>query len=386
MSRSISVEKLKVRIEKNSEDIREIKEKIKSKQQRKEIKNGTHIYGLRRAVNQPNFDNKTVLTDETAEYVLTYLQIHKASEEVVFYWQQAINFYNATMELDIFSAPLTTYYCFLNATKALLKYKNIRFDSKHGVSGNQKNGKRVLQNEIVKFQPSGVLAGLGEYFKQKPQQAEIYNMKDLLYNLPYIHRAYTMLYNQPELFIPIYNPRFVYDSKLTIENNAWFEAELELEYSNKASMNKIKGYSRDKYYSFKENYVIRRNKKFQWNCKRNKPDDKSIESFKKYYLNIRKKVDYIYGSDKLWYIKRNDLKNVNIIDKNTLIITMGAMHRLSELARYDPLTLKAHLERNQGWLLREFINKSIVQFIDAIGSEITGDDFRQTGFGQLHDY
>ena len=39
MSRPISVEKLKVRIEKNSEDIREIKEKIKSKQQRKEIKN-----------------------------------------------------------------------------------------------------------------------------------------------------------------------------------------------------------------------------------------------------------------------------------------------------------------------------------------------------------
>ena len=56
------------------------------------------------------------------------------------------------------------------------------------------------------------------------------------------------------------------------------------------------------------------------------------------------------------------------------------MHKLSELARYEPNILKKYLEKDQNWVISEFINKSLVQFIDNISSEITGDDFRQTGF------
>ena len=59
---------------------------------------------------------------------------------------------------------------------------------------------------------------------------------------------------------------------------------------------------------------------------------------------------------------------------------MAAMHRLREISRYEPQTLKKHLEKEQSWLLREFINKSILQFVDNISYEITGVDFRQTGF------
>ena len=123
MSRPISVDRLKNRIDKNEKDIKDIKEKIEKKKKRPEIKNGKYNYDLRKAIRTPNFKNKTVLTDTTAEYVLTYLQGKKASEETIFYWQQAMNFYEATQLLDIFSAPLTTYYCFLNATKSLLDYK-----------------------------------------------------------------------------------------------------------------------------------------------------------------------------------------------------------------------------------------------------------------------
>lgn len=56
------------------------------------------------------------------------------------------------------------------------------------------------------------------------------------------------------------------------------------------------------------------------------------------------------------------------------------MHCLSEMSRYDPNRLAKHLEKSCGWLLTEFINKSIYQFIDMISSEISGDDFRVTGF------
>ena len=63
-----------------------------------------------------------------------------------------------------------------------------------------------------------------------------------------------------------------------------------------------------------------------------------------------------------------------------LVLIYSAMHRLSELARYEPDILKSHLEKDASWLLNEFINKSVVQFIDQISSEITGNQFRITGF------
>ena len=56
------------------------------------------------------------------------------------------------------------------------------------------------------------------------------------------------------------------------------------------------------------------------------------------------------------------------------------MHRLSELARYEPSTLQTHLEKEASWLISEFIEKSLIQFIDEISCEITGREFRTTGF------
>ena len=98
-----------------------------------------------------------------------------------------------------------------------------------------------------------------------------------------------------------------------------------------------------------------------------------------YYFNIRNKLRYIYSANDLWYIKRTDLKN-HIIDRNTVVLILAGMHRLSELSRYQPQTLEKHLESDHSWLLIEFINKSLLQFIDNISSEITGKDFRVTGF------
>lgn len=50
------------------------------------------------------------------------------------------------------------------------------------------------------------------------------------------------------------------------------------------------------------------------------------------------------------------------------------------MPRYEQQALVKHLEKNHSWLLTEFINKSARQFINKISSEITGNDFRETGF------
>ena len=368
---------LRKAIHKNADDIKSIKEKLKSKGPRPSIKINNNEITIRKTIIDPTFSNKTVLTDSTWYYVDIFLK-DKKEKEALTYWHQAENFFRATESLDMLSKPLTSYYCFLNATKALLTYKKVNFDLKHGVSGNRLNGHILLQNEKISLCPRGVLSGLCQYFKEPiSSPGEEYTLKDIFYNIEFIHRAYNLTYKQQaELLIPIDEIRFVFDRH---RKEGWFEAKLEPQYSNQSTMQKLSGFSVDRYYSNKNYYIIRRNKTFQWVATRNSPTQVSLNDFNNYYFNIRKRLRYIYSPNKLWYIKRTDLLN-GIINRNPLVLTFAAMHRLSELSRYEPNTLDMHLSKSSSWLISEFITKSIYQFIDMISSEITGDDFRITGF------
>jgi hypothetical protein len=68
-----------------------------------------------------------------------------------------------------------------------------------------------------------------------------------------------------------------------------------------------------------------------------------------------------------------------VIERCSLTLTYAAMHRLSELARYEPHRLAGHLEASYNWLLNEFIAIALHQFTDEIASEITGLDFMIPG-------
>jgi hypothetical protein len=48
------------------------------------------------------------------------------------------------------------------------------------------------------------------------------------------------------------------------------------------------------------------------------------------------------------------------------------MHRLSELSRYDPDKLSRHFNNRYGWLLQEFLARTLDQVLDDLNSEITG--------------
>ena len=297
------------------------------------IKIGNDIVKVSKVKSFPEFAKKSVLTDSTWTYVEIFLRQKKA-KKALFYWEQAKTFYQATKNLNILAKPLTQYYCFLNATKALLTFKHIGFSNYHGVTGKNVGNRYVLQNDLITFKPSGILPSLCAYLTEgHTGKATKYTLKDILYNLQYVHRAYNVTFpEQGELFIPIKNPKMVYDK---IRDEAWFETRLEPTASNKRTLNKLPGYSVDKYYGDSDNWVIRRDKVFTWKAPRNKPTKESLKKLSEYHQKVRKQLRYIYGTKDLWYIKRKDLKN-NIIDRNTLTLTFAAMHRLSEMARYDP--------------------------------------------------
>lgn len=83
---------------------------------------------------------------------------------------------------------------------------------------------------------------------------------------------------------------------------------------------------------------------------------------------------YISALPDLWYIKR-DIGGARRIARYTLTLIMAAMHRLSELSRYDPRGLMSYLEGKENWLLTEFIELAPSQFIDELVCEMTSLEF-----------
>lgn len=321
---------------------------------------------IHKSVSKPKFNEKTVLVTSTWDYVDLWLK-RAGKREARFYWNQAHSFFDATKMLPNTSAPLTAYYCFLNATKALLLTKGIQFSDKHGVSGFTIQGQTSLNNEKVKFQSDGILPALCQHLGES-SNAEIYTLKDLLYNIPNIHRAFDLTYSSDsEIFIPIKNPKIV---RSDTTSESWFYCELDDKFANQHTVNKLPDtFERDR--GITDKFVIRSKKRFSWKLNNKKA---SILRYTTFHKKLRQNLYYINGKDTLWYIKRNEI-NDKIIHRSTMTITFAAMHKLSEMARYTPDVLFKHFDCQHNWLLSEFISSAPSQFIDEISSELTGQEF-----------
>jgi uncharacterized protein (UPF0332 family) len=325
----------------------------------------------------PKIGGKTILANSVWEYVALWLK-REHQEKALFNWQQAEHFYKASKLLPKTSAPLPLYYCFLNASKALLLVKNISFSDRHGITGNKKEGKVSLINEIVVFKGGGILPELCKYFEESAQR-ETYSLKELLYNLPYLHRAYMLTYtSQKELFIPLFNPMFVRKCR---SKEAWFCAELKGKDATGNVISKLPaGFEKDQ--GVTDKFIIRRKKRFKWNGRQQK---NIVESLKKYHKKIRQHAYYINGNQRLWYLKRTG-GFTDYIRRTSTTITFATMHRLSELARYSPENLAKHLDSSHNWLFSEFIDLAAEQFVDEIASEITGKEFLPTAINSSKNF
>ena len=90
-------------------------------------------------------------------------------------------------------------------------------------------------------------------------------------------------------------------------------------------------------------------------------------------------MQYIKSSKRLWYLRRSNLGSSDIINANSMLIEMAAMHRFSEIVRYKPEQLARLMDSKENWLTHEFLSHALDQFIDEIAAEITGQDIMCTG-------
>ena len=74
-------------------------------------------------VNKPKYGSKTILTDACQEQVSLLLKRQSIASDARFYWEQAHICYLASKAFPDSACLLTSYYCILNAAKALLRYK-----------------------------------------------------------------------------------------------------------------------------------------------------------------------------------------------------------------------------------------------------------------------
>lgn len=325
---------------------------------------------MHKALTEPDLKSRTVLVTDTWDYIDLWLR-RNSNEKARFFWDQARHFAAATLALPKESAPLTAYYCMLNAVKTLLLVKNCQLSNWHGVSGKVVGDRTSISNEIVEFKASGILTDLCRHLGEDTAPTS-YTLSNILYNLVYIHRAYTLsMDSKAELFVPVKN---AVAYAVNGGTEAWMSFELEGRYANMKTLNKLPSiFEKDE--SFNDRFIIRTKKRFRW---KRTDEAGNLTRFIAYHAKLRRDVYYIHSPQKLWYIKRNG-GVAGHIGRSNLTLSFAAMHRLSELARYSPDILARHFEGRYNWLLSEFLMTSMTQFLDEISSEMTGHDFVPPG-------
>lgn len=318
-----------------------------------------------KAVVAPDLGGRTVLTNEPWHFVDLAL-VRQGKADAQLYWQQAREFYSAAQGLPIRSAPLLLYYAFMNATKALLSSKGLAFDPFHGVGEWKPNaGPRTKGLSAgVRIKTKGILPSLVSYYGET-ETSNQHTLKDILFNLPFIHRTYALTYtSQAEMFVPIVKPLFVVKEGTT---DVFFAATLSSHYTTARFTKRLPATITANNSSLLSTTSVTISSI-------RKPTDADMLLLVKFAKSLRDDLFYINGAQTLWYVKAT-VRGTNRLLRQTTTLTLAAMHRLSEVCRYAPMELAKYLEGQKNWLLSEFIRMSGTQFIDEIASEITGKNF-----------
>ncbi|UGX89845.1 YaaC family protein (plasmid) [Bradyrhizobium barranii subsp. barranii] len=323
-----------------------------------------------KAVISPLLTSRTVLTNSPWTFVALWLKRNR-KPRALFYWEQAEEFHRASVGLPLRSAPLLLYYCFMNATKALLAAKGVSFDERHGVSAYPKvvtGGKRTFAGEGIKIHTNGILPSLSTYYGET-EASSTHTLQELLFNMVFVHRTYCLTYSsQKEMFLPLANSGYVYDTRT---KEVFFKANIANNIPYLRAIKKLPaGFVAAPIIGPR---AIRSVASLSWR-RPGRPTATNVHDLIAFNRSMRQELHFINGAQALWYL-RSRVAGPKLLDRQLPTLILAAIHRLSEICRYQPLQLESLLNGQKNWLLSEFIQMSADQFIDEIASEMTGFQF-----------
>lgn len=330
---------------------------------------------LMKAYTSPNFRSKAISTNSVFDYVELWLRRKKGQkyEEAQYYWSQAKAFCKASEMLPAEARPLTMYYSCMNAAKTLLALHDVPLENiGHGVTSSRVATTGNIVHDMITY--NGGAPGTGSvlwnlsYLLGDPATKQTYCVYDLLYNLPCVHRAFCVSNSVTELFIPIFPHGFETDQHQRIYYS--FEISSKYSYTIKylTQFNKLPMKNGDNYV-----FHTKINSTYKWEL-HNKTQEERIERLQEYYKKNRLEFYFIKGIETKWYVKKVLPQNSHLIKRTPITISYGIMHWLSELVRYKPEAFRQLMKSKQNWVINEFLEVGLSQFIDEIASEITGSD------------
>ena len=108
-----------------------------------------------------------------------------------------------------------------------------------------------------------------------------------MYNIPCIHRAFSLTYSCPELFIPIRDIKFIVDSEL---KKGWVQFQVDERYANGNSLRYVpKQYEKVKYQDSTK-YLMRKKQRFAWDIHGDKKPVSYTHLFLKQQINHKERI------------------------------------------------------------------------------------------------
>lgn len=365
---------------------------------------------MTKAYSAQEFTKHTVLTDDIFTYVSFYFDTHKKSMKYddnskkekygdpsqyhyKFYWEQARIFYKSAKSIECEASPVAAYYCILNAVKAYLSFTSNSVDDfveefgQHGIYEDNGDIGESLSTISIKHKQKGVFPlfanRLDDDFSTKwpAGNGGSLTLKHILYNLAFIHRAYSMTYSSrdksvEELFVPL-SPGECPKYHKASDGKAHLIIRLDKKYFSPVATR----LPSDVQNTISSNFKPCEEDPFSlYSVEGSKKNQGSVSSeLKTHNTMYRKFFSYIRSNHRIWYIKRSELRNDDVVNLSSMTLIMAAMHRISEIARYKPEQLNRLLKSKENWLIHEFISLALDQFLDEIACEITHQEIMCTG-------
>lgn len=322
---------------------------------------------------KPDFKSFRILVKSRWNYIDLWLK-RSNCEAARDYWKQAREFHHAAQVVNELAKPLPCYYAILNATKALLAANGLSVDARHGIRGSHSSSASLL-NEWVETKNSGIFAKLARFYGcHEPNKKA--SLKELFREMPFLSRAYFLTYKtEKEVFVPVKTPVFYrYDRK----NKVWVSAEVSNErfYDQRKLKQLPSHFEIDKGILEKEERLLLRSKRrTKWRPrKENIP--RNLRNLTNYHLKARRDFEAISAPYPLWYMRKDTTDRLCWTQP---VLIFAAMHRLSEISRYHPTRLKALFSSQANWLLQEFLDGALEQFIAQLACDVTGQEFHEPG-------
>lgn len=366
-----------------------MKSSEKKYQPMKELIFNNRTIWMMRPYQNVDYSERAILTKSIFNFVDAWLvrkQRVTGDDKPLYFWRQAKHYYQVGIDLRAEVKPLVNYYCCLNAVKCLISLKSISVSSLyHGVKWIRSN-LADLSAQIIELKPDGALKLLRTILGADDGDNS-YSAQELLYNLVVIQRAFTYTYpGNSDLFIPLDNLKF-YKSDANDKISVAFEIKKNQELS--VLQNNIPTCFEVVTKSVADWNVIKtmtRNDQIRWCHEHNKLffkfdtdeawDESETDSQKAVHISslhrkVRPYFQYINSDSPMWYLKKQIPGNTMIHNYSSPVITFALMHCFSEMVRYEPYLFEELKKEDCAWLITEFIEVGMDQFIDEIAGEIT---------------